>query len=224
MIEKKWVPIVNFNGRLEDVSLAEWIGQAIGAASVCWENPGGAGIFDSAEAARIAESLHGHIQEVIDGVIKETTRATKPGSMEQLEKALAAVRDAYRELKQDVFATAAYGAHNEKPWMGSATGRMSMSEVQTFRPVDRIMGPFPIQETKPTSILVDHVPYRGSNVEAWLKRYRDQFAEKGGDGTRRPMTSPEWGVINDLLDDYREHSDTGTSLSQRVVGPHGEEG
>lgn len=31
--------------------------QSIGAASVCWENPGGAGVFDSTRAAALGEGL-----------------------------------------------------------------------------------------------------------------------------------------------------------------------
>lgn len=50
----------------EGVPLSEWIGQALGAASVCWTNPGGAGDFDSTEAGRIYEAVHAHVQVVID--------------------------------------------------------------------------------------------------------------------------------------------------------------
>lgn len=38
-------------------SLEEAIGLAIGAASACWENLGGAGEFQSGDAAAIAEAL-----------------------------------------------------------------------------------------------------------------------------------------------------------------------
>jgi hypothetical protein len=36
-------------------SIEEIVGQAIGAASVCWENPAGAGRFDSVQASEICE-------------------------------------------------------------------------------------------------------------------------------------------------------------------------
>lgn len=34
----------------------ELIGQAVGAGSVCWENPAGAGVFDSTMAAEVADA------------------------------------------------------------------------------------------------------------------------------------------------------------------------
>lgn len=40
-----------------DISLEEAVGRAIGAASMCWENPGGAGEFDSVAASRIVRLL-----------------------------------------------------------------------------------------------------------------------------------------------------------------------
>jgi hypothetical protein len=71
-----WRPTAPSDGTLEDVTLSEWIGQAIGAASMCWsEAP--TGVFDSTHAARIADALHEHVQQVIDGVIAGTIRATK---------------------------------------------------------------------------------------------------------------------------------------------------
>jgi len=35
----------------------ELIGQAVGAGSVCWENPAGAGVFDSTMAAEVADAV-----------------------------------------------------------------------------------------------------------------------------------------------------------------------
>lgn len=43
------------------VGIEEFVGQAIGAASVCWENPGGAGVFDSTRAAQIADEIMDHL-------------------------------------------------------------------------------------------------------------------------------------------------------------------
>lgn len=45
---------------------------------------------------------------------------------------------------------------------------------------------------------------RGDPVEAWLKRKRDEY------------TWESWHIIDDLLDDYRLHADTGTPLSDGV--------
>jgi hypothetical protein len=59
---------------------------------------------------------------------------------------------------------------------------------------------------------------RGDPVEAWIKRTRDALTlDRGDDG-------PAWHALNDLLDDYRDHADTGTPLGQEVRGPHGDEG
>jgi len=57
-----------------------------------------------------------------------------------------------------------------------------------------------------------HTPRRSSDVEAWLKAQRDRF-DVGG---------LCWHALNDLLDDYRDHADTGTPLTAEVVGPHPE--
>lgn len=192
MVEKRWLPVVNFEGRLEDVSLAEWIGQAVGAASMCWEDVAKAGVFDSTQAGIISDSLHRHVQEVIDGVIEGTRRAM--------------AEESYRKAKRDFFAEA-YGVNEEEPQTNRAdqspTGRLAMAEVPLMnQPMPR--GVF---------TLTDHVPHRGSNVEVWLKQYRDQASKNNS----------SLYILDDLLESYREHGDTGTPLSQRVVGPHGEE-
>jgi len=44
-------------------------------------------------------------------------------------------------------------------------------------------------------------PSRNDDVEAWLRRWRDSFHDV-----------EEWNAINDMLDDYRAHADTGTPL------------
>jgi len=60
------------------------------------------------------------------------------------------------------------------------------------------------------------VPYRGSDVEVWLKRKRDEYALP--DGT--PGDYEAWTAMNDALDDYRLHADTGTPLdSTEPMGP-----
>lgn len=58
-------------------------------------------------------------------------------------------------------------------------------------------------------------PRRGDPVAEWLKRKRD---EREADG--REDADP-YSTIDDLLDDYREHADTGTPLSRDVQGPQG---
>lgn len=41
----------------DETSVEEAVGEAIGAGSVCWSNPGGAGIFDSTLATEIVKEL-----------------------------------------------------------------------------------------------------------------------------------------------------------------------
>lgn len=60
-----------------------------------------------------------------------------------------------------------------------------------------------------------HEPRRGSDVETWLKRWRDQISD-------RPVPAARIAglVIDDMLDDYRLHADTGTPLdSTEPMGP-----
>lgn len=57
-----------------------------------------------------------------------------------------------------------------------------------------------------------HEPHRGSDVEAWIKRTRDEYGSS---------TDDAWRVLDDLLNDYRLHADTGTALVNEVEGPHG---
>jgi hypothetical protein len=53
------------------------------------------------------------------------------------------------------------------------------------------------------------LPRRGDPVEAWLRAQRDQRLDAYG----RP---PEWHQLDDLLDLYRLHADTGTPLDQAL--------
>lgn len=46
-------------------TVAEVVGQAIGFGSVCWENPGGAGVFDSAMASEAVDDAVERINEII---------------------------------------------------------------------------------------------------------------------------------------------------------------
>ena len=51
-------------------------------------------------------------------------------------------------------------------------------------------------------------PMRGDEVEAWIRRRRDERPR-----AKYPMS---WHALDDLLDDYRLHADTGTPLSGEV--------
>lgn len=56
--------------------------------------------------------------------------------------------------------------------------------------------------------LLRFTPKRDDEVARWLKAWRDNF-ERGG-------TSDGWQVVDALLDDYREHADTGTPLDATI--------
>jgi hypothetical protein len=49
-------------------------------------------------------------------------------------------------------------------------------------------------------------PRRGDAVETWLKAQRDEYREQTDD----------WFHLDELLDQYRLHADTGTPLDQHV--------
>ena len=52
-----------------------------------------------------------------------------------------------------------------------------------------------------------HRPQRGSDVEAWIERARDAFAH-----TSDRASIAAWAALDDLLDDYQLHADTGATL------------
>lgn len=58
------------------------------------------------------------------------------------------------------------------------------------------------------------MPARGDAVEVWLKAQRDVHSDRYG-------VTPAWYVLDDALDRYRLHADTGTPLDQHACdGPH----
>lgn len=73
-----WAPQPPAGGRVEDLALNEWVGQALGTASVCWEHPERAGVFDVLRADAVADALMAHLTRVIDAVIAGT-RAERSG-------------------------------------------------------------------------------------------------------------------------------------------------
>jgi len=56
------------------------------------------------------------------------------------------------------------------------------------------------------------LPARGDQVEQWLKGQRDEYEVR---------SSPRWGALDEVLDTYRLHADTGTPLDQHACeGQH----
>jgi hypothetical protein len=48
-----------------DLPIEDFIGQAVGAASMCWENPAGAGVFHSERASQIVDEIMQKISETL---------------------------------------------------------------------------------------------------------------------------------------------------------------
>lgn len=56
----------------------------------------------------------------------------------------------------------------------------------------------------PGDLINNHNPRRDDKVAAWLKEERDSW----------PKFAISWNTINELLDCYRLHADTGTPLDE----------
>jgi hypothetical protein len=61
-----------------DLTLQEILGQALGAASVCWEFPDRGGVFDSTRAKRIYDAL----EREVDRALRLRERALREGEMQ----------------------------------------------------------------------------------------------------------------------------------------------
>jgi len=55
----------------------------------------------------------------------------------------------------------------------------------------------------------DHEPVRGSEVELWVKHWRDNYTATDGGGN-----PPEWFALGALLDSYRDMADAGMSVKE----------
>jgi hypothetical protein len=73
--DRRWRPTAGVGRTVAELSLDEWVGQALGSASMCWSNPAGAGEFDSTQCKYVLDGLMAHLNEVISGVIAGTTKA-----------------------------------------------------------------------------------------------------------------------------------------------------
>lgn len=135
-------------------SLGEAVAQALGTASMCWENIRSAGVFDEANCRRVYDGLMAY---------------------------LADWADEHRRLANEATAAKLEEAHRVRRG----------SEV--------------------------HQASRGSDVAEWIKRHREMQRDHQG------FQTPEWRAVDDLLEDYRGHADTGTPLADEVQGPHPEE-
>lgn len=60
----------------------------------------------------------------------------------------------------------------------------------------------------PSQSMTAHQPRRDSDVAAWLRAHRERHDYSAGNGFNA------WSAIDEVLDDYRLHSDTGTPLTE----------
>lgn len=81
--KEPWRPTVR-EGETE-APLVEWVGQAIGAASMCWVGGTGALEFDSTEAARIHGALMQRIEQALEEAINRRNLA-EPTTRELLNE------------------------------------------------------------------------------------------------------------------------------------------
>lgn len=63
--------------------------------------------------------------------------------------------------------------------------------------------------------LEPHVPRRDSDVAAFIKRHRDRY-DKNSAASGKSMDFVRYRALDDLLDDYRLHADTGTPLDEEA--------
>lgn len=56
-------------------TLAEAVGQALGTASMCWEDPAGAGVFDSSACTRVYDGLMAYLSDWADEHRKQANDA-----------------------------------------------------------------------------------------------------------------------------------------------------
>jgi len=86
-----------FDNWNENTTLNEAVTQAIGAASICWETPEGAGVFDSTMASDIADELNEFIAHYWTrwAVTKDVEVAVNP---QEPYLGLATTEELFREL------------------------------------------------------------------------------------------------------------------------------
>lgn len=144
-ISGKWQPQGREGERPEDLDLSEWVGQAIGAASVCWVGGTGALEFDSAAAARVAEGLEAHVRGLFTAFIQESERRraiserymqtqlkAAKDSLEEPRLGLASTREMLKELHSRATIT------TPSAWLANATHQgleVCPAEVLDYRTV-----------------------------------------------------------------------------------------
>ncbi len=110
---------------------------------------------------------------------------------------------------------------------GGAQGFTTVEQVEAASDLDlldvRLIGMSTLRAIRAATARVRntpppaHVPMRGSDVEAWIKRARDEYRGPDDPDGR----TPSWDVLDNLLDDYQLHADVGASLDVPAedIGP-----
>jgi hypothetical protein len=62
--------------------------------------------------------------------------------------------------------------------------------------------------------VTDHQPHRGDAIDQWLKARRDSIHPNASAGDQAA-----WWALDDAINDYRDHADTGVPLGQEIAGP-----
>jgi hypothetical protein len=72
----KWEPARGPDDEGSEPLLGEAVGQALGAASACWDNLSGAGVFDSTRCGEIHEWLMAYLSDWADKIREDANKAT----------------------------------------------------------------------------------------------------------------------------------------------------
>lgn len=108
-----WHPVVPEGRKLDDVSLDEWVGQAIGTASTCWLGMPDDLVFDSQKAAAIADALLSQFKLMLKAFVDESERRRKVSDgylREQLAKAGAGPTDTELDAIKEMYFNSGYAA------------------------------------------------------------------------------------------------------------------
>jgi len=72
-VKEQWTPTVRGGEKLEDVPLRQWVGEALGYASMCWmERPRGE--FDSVRLNKVYDALMNRIEQHLVETIERIRR------------------------------------------------------------------------------------------------------------------------------------------------------
>lgn len=141
-VMQAWQPQGRPGQKPEDLDLTEWVGQALGAASACWSNLEGAGVFDSTQCGEVAKALSAHINGLFEAFIKEAEErrrlsdaylreqyeGTIMHSCSHCERVFGRGPEALKAVRSHV--QAEHSPKPTEPMLGLATTREMLRELQ----------------------------------------------------------------------------------------------